>query len=138
MAHDLSDAANRVLAFAAQLAHATGAQLALVYVHPELYDGRADPTLTLPAATPGQGERYLQFLEQELRTSAQRVTGSEAASCHVVRGDPVKRIEAVAQEQGADLICVGATGKGAVDRILLGSIPQVLLRTAQVPVLIVP
>jgi nucleotide-binding universal stress UspA family protein len=56
---------------------------------------------------------------------------------HVVRGDAVKRILAVAAEISADLICVGATGKGAAQRLLLGSVSEYLLRTSSVPVLVV-
>jgi nucleotide-binding universal stress UspA family protein len=56
---------------------------------------------------------------------------------HVVRGEPIKRIEARVQEIGADVLCVGSTGKGAVQRALLGSISQRILRTSPVPVLTV-
>ena len=138
VAYDFSDPSNRALSFAGRLARDTSAKLELVYVHPDIYDGRGDPSLTLPAAMPGQGERYLQFLEQELKTAASKLLGAEDVACHVLRGDPVKRIEAAAQSSGADVICVAATGKGAVDRVLLGSVSQRLLRTSPVPVLIVP
>ena len=59
-------------------------------------------------------------------------------SCYALRGDPVKRIEELAKELGADVVCVGATGKGAVARVMLGSISQALLRTSAIPVLVVP
>jgi nucleotide-binding universal stress UspA family protein len=35
------------------------------------------------------------------------------------------------------MLCVGSTGKGAVQRVLLGSISQSILRGSLVPVLIV-
>lgn len=138
VAHDFSKAADRALAFAAQLASSAGAELELVLVYPDVYNGRAEPSLTLPAALPGEAERYLHFLEQELRTVANKVLGERLIKCHVVRGDAVKRIEAVADETKADAICVGATGKGAVDRVLLGSVSQQILRTSHLPVLVVP
>lgn len=140
VAHDFSEPANRALRFAATLASATGAGLELVYVLPDVYDGRADIELTLPAMAPGQGERYLKFLEEELRRVVETITPELAAkaSYHVQRGDAVKHIEALAAERKADVICVGATGKNAVSRALLGSISQLLLRTSAIPVLVVP
>lgn len=140
VAHDLSEPAERALSFAAELGNQVGAKVLIAYVHPDAYDGHGDPSLTLPGALPGQGERYLRFLEEELRHSAEKVVGSEhgAIECHVLRGDPVKRIESAAEALGADVICVGATGKGAVQRVLLGSVSQLLLRSSPVPVLVVP
>ena len=139
VAHDFSDASNRALSFAARLGQDVGARIEVVHVHPDLYDGRGDLLLTLPAASPGHAERYLRFLEQELQSLAKRVVAADHdITCRIVRGDPVKGIEADARTCGADLVCVGATGKGAVDRVLLGSVSQLLLRTSAIPVLVVP
>lgn len=140
VAYDFSEPANRALRFVAMLASATGAALELVYVLPEVYDGRAEVELTLPAMVPGQSERYLKFLAEELRRVAQTTTPELAskAGYHVLRGDAVKHIEALAKELAADLICVGATGKNAVARALLGSTSQQLLRTSPIAVLVVP
>ena len=139
-AHDFSDAASRALGFAAALARQTGAELEVAYVHPELYDGRYDLSLSLPPELPNAGERYLHFLQRELEALASKITESPrgAIPCHVVRGDPVKRLEALAQEVGADVLCMGATGKGAVQRVLLGSVSQLVLRSSPIPVLLVP
>jgi nucleotide-binding universal stress UspA family protein len=140
VAHDFSEPGARALRFAARLAKETDASVELVHVMPDLYDGRGDLALAVPPTMPGQGERYMKFLQEELERAVQlalpELTGKVA--CHALRGDPVKRIEALAKEIGADVVCVGATGKGAVARVLLGSISQLLLRTSTVPVLIVP
>jgi nucleotide-binding universal stress UspA family protein len=56
---------------------------------------------------------------------------------HVVRGNPVRRIEALAEQLGASCICIGSTGKGAVQRLLLGSVSQSIVRTSRIPVLTV-
>ena len=139
VAHDFSAPADRALAFAAELARSTGAALEVVHVHPDVYDGHSEPSLGIPWPTEGQEERYLRFLEQELLRAVRAVLGDEVESVrrHVVRGDPVKRVQAVTKEVGGDLICVGSTGKGAVERLLLGSVSQLILRTSDVPVLIV-
>lgn len=140
VAHDFSEPASRALRFAGELAKATGGKVALAYVHPDIYEGRGDPSLTLPAAMPGQGERYLRFLDDELKRIARQVLGDAAddLETHVVRGEPVQQIEKLAKELSADVICVGATGKGAVQRMLLGSVSQLVLRTSPVAVMIVP
>lgn len=140
VAHDFSEAATRALRFAAGLARTSEATLAIVYVRADIYDGRGDPSLSLPGTLPGHAERYMHFLETELQRVADQVLAEPRPpfTCHVLRGDPVKHIAELAQQLGADLICVGATGKGAVQRVMLGSVSQLLLRTATIPVLLVP
>jgi len=139
VAHDFSEPANRALAFAHQLACRVGATLEVVHVHPDVYDGHSDPAVGTPWPTPDQEDRYLRFLEQELESALVKVLGDDGVGTrrHVVRGEPVKRIEALAKELGADLICLGSTGKGAVQRILLGSVSQTVVRTSRIPVLTV-
>jgi len=95
--------------------------------------------LVLPLASPDQRERYTQFVGEELkRVAAAVVDGGGELPCHILRGDPVKRITELARERAADVICLAATGKGAVQRVLLGSVSQLVLRSASVPVLLVP
>ena len=140
VAHDFSEPANRALILAADIARALGATVHIVHVHPEIYDGHSDPALGLPWPTPGQEERYLRFLETEVQRSAFAALGEESkrAKCHVLRGNPVKRLTAFALELNADILCIGSTGKGAIERVLLGSVSQQILRTSPVPVLTVP
>ena len=140
VAHDFSEPSNRALRFAATLARDVSAQIELVHVMPDLDDGRGELTLAVPPTMPGQGERYMRFLQEELERAAQQALPELAGKlrCHALRGDPVKRIEALAKEIGADVVCLGATGKGAIERVLLGSISQLVLRTSSLPVLIVP
>jgi nucleotide-binding universal stress UspA family protein len=37
----------------------------------------------------------------------------------------------------ADVICLGSTGKGAVERVLLGSVSQSVVRASPIPVITV-
>ena len=138
VALDFSEASARALRTAHELAKAAGAALEVVHVHPELYDGRGNPELGLPWPSAGQEERYLRFLVQEVQGAVCTTVGSELeVHVEVTHGDPVKRVLAVAEQRGADLLCVGSTGKGGVQRVLLGSVSQSLLRTSSVPVLVV-
>jgi nucleotide-binding universal stress UspA family protein len=150
VAHDFSEPATRALVYAQSLARRLGATVHVVHVHPDVYDGHSDPALGTPWPTPEQEARYLRFLEQELARLIEHVLPGSAGGAataqgaaghgverHVVRGNPVKRIEALADELGADLICIGSTGKGAVQRLLLGSVSQSIVRTSRIPVLTV-
>jgi nucleotide-binding universal stress UspA family protein len=139
VAHDLSAPAERALRFAAALADKLHATLDVVHVHPDVYDGHGEPALGTPWPTHDQEERYLRFLDQELERAVVSALAARAAGVtrHIVRGDPVKRIEALATEIGASAICVGSTGKGAVERVLLGTVSQRIVRTSPVPVLTV-
>ena len=56
---------------------------------------------------------------------------------HVHIGKPDTEILRVAEEVSADLVIVGSHDRGAVGRLFLGSVSQVVLRDAGCPVLIV-
>lgn len=139
VAFDFSEPAGRAVRWAHNLATSVGGKLEVVHVHPELYDGRGNPELGLPWPSAGQEERYLRFLELELKNALVSLLGAVGGDIplHVAHGDPVKRILATADQVGADLVCVGATGKGGVQRVLLGSVSEYVLRASTVPVLIV-
>ena len=139
VAHDFSGPADRALVLASSLATAVGAALHVVHVHPDVYEGHSDPSLGLPWPTADQTERYMRFLEDEMERVLTAALGDagRAVKRHIVRGEPIKRLTALADEISADVICVGSTGKGAVERILLGSVSQNLVRTSRVPVLTV-
>ncbi len=140
LAHDFSEPADRATRFASELAKQLGASIDAVYVMPDLYDGRADEIAYLPPTQEGQSARYVEFLRQELARAVRSALGNDEVqvATHASRGDPVKRIEQLAKELNADVLCVGATGKGAVARALMGSTSQALLRSSPVPVLVVP
>jgi nucleotide-binding universal stress UspA family protein len=56
---------------------------------------------------------------------------------HARIGAPVAEILALAEEVGADLIICGSHGRGAMGRLLLGSVSEAVLHGARCPVLIV-
>lgn len=55
---------------------------------------------------------------------------------HVRVGEPAESIHQVAVDMGGDLIIVGHRHQGLVDRLVLGSVAEKLLRTAKVPVMV--
>jgi nucleotide-binding universal stress UspA family protein len=52
-------------------------------------------------------------------------------------GEPAESIIRVAKKHGIDMIVMGTTGKSGIDRILLGSVAEKVLRYAHCPVLAV-
>jgi nucleotide-binding universal stress UspA family protein len=55
----------------------------------------------------------------------------------VWEGDPGDRIVEAAEAEDADVVLVGSHGRGAVGRLLLGSVSEHVVRNAPCPVLVV-
>lgn len=72
---------------------------------------------------------------------AKAFAGRETASdvqffVHARIGKPANEILALASEVGADLIFIGSHGKTGVERVLLGSVSERVVREAKCPVMI--
>jgi nucleotide-binding universal stress UspA family protein len=59
------------------------------------------------------------------------------ATSHVRAGDPAQEILAAARDHGADLVVAGTRGRGALERLLLGSVARKVLQHADASVLVV-
>lgn len=66
-----------------------------------------------------------------------RAAGVEHVETEVPVGAPADQIRSYADDVDADLVAVGTHGRRGVDRLLLGSVAERVLRTASVPVLTV-
>lgn len=76
---------------------------------------------------------------EEIGARAVEESGLEAAETVVDDGmDPADAILSVADERGADLIVIGTGHKGLLERMLVPSVSQKVLRHADRPVLVVP
>ena len=60
-----------------------------------------------------------------------------AVESAVIDGSPSKQIVRYAEETDCDLIVMGTHGRGGIDRLLLGSVTEKVVRSANVPVLTV-
>jgi nucleotide-binding universal stress UspA family protein len=76
-------------------------------------------------------------LEQALARAAALFTGGNTVERQIVVGRPVDEIVQAATRPDVDLVVVGARGLGTLERILLGSVSEGVLRHADRPVLIV-
>ncbi len=130
VAIDGSDASIHAARTALELARATHAELTLAHIVP--------PTF-VPAEVPFSvqswieeavkaGERLLEETARELGAPCQQVN---------VTGSPAERLAELADAGQFDLVVVGSKGRGAVSRVLIGSVTDRLVHICQRPVLVV-
>lgn len=86
-------------------------------------------------------ESELSAIEAQGEALVEGVAGSVdagvATETAVLQGNPHEEILSYADEIGADLIVMGTHGRTGVDRYLLGSVTERVVRTSDVPVLTV-
>ena len=69
---------------------------------------------------------------------AGRITSTEVQFfIHARIGHPADEILAVARDVGADLLFIGSHGKTGVERLLLGSVSERVVREARCPVMVI-
>ena len=126
---DFSAASAGLVAYAAALAAATGAELRLLHV----CEPQEDPSGRQPDAQV--------FGSCRERMQSLRVAAEEAGVAHVhtgmVRGEAAPEIIAEADRQQADLIVIGAHGQTGLTRFLMGTTAEIVLRTARCATLLV-
>jgi nucleotide-binding universal stress UspA family protein len=133
---DFSAGAEGAWSLAQRLARATGAELILVHVLVET------PLYSETPWTMGHmKETYAQaraWIEQSLGAWVASASSSGLAARAALReGVPHREIIAVADEEGAELILLGTHGRGGIDRALLGSVADRVVRSASCPVMTV-
>lgn len=117
-----------------ELAKSLTAEIAFIYVvDPSV--ARAAPELGVPAdeliATNQQEGKSL------LAAFRERAGASLAALEFLEIGKPAAKIVEGAKSWPADLIVIGSHGRSGVERLLLGSITESVVRNASCPVLVV-
>jgi nucleotide-binding universal stress UspA family protein len=134
---DSSSAASGVVSVAAGFARTIpGAELHLVHVidhspisKPFLRDAvAAARTREAVALAKEMMERHLREAEQQ---GATRPTG------HITAGEPWREILRAAGGLSADLVLVGTHGRVGVERLVLGSVAEIVVRKASCPVVVV-
>ncbi|HVU52367.1 MAG TPA: universal stress protein [Polyangia bacterium] len=135
-ATDFSPQAEAALAWAAALARRAGARVDLVHVaRPYREDSR---TLVFEGALVDAAN--VQAVGAKLRAQAEAAARQVGVSIrsHVLRGEPHEAILAHARREEARLVVVGTCGLASVERWMLGSVAERLVRVADRPVVLVP
>jgi nucleotide-binding universal stress UspA family protein len=120
---DFSSYSNQAYFHAVTLAENHQAELVILFVH--------TPDLKSPG---GQSSQL--YWKQQLEQI--RPLNADISVCHVfLEGDPASEIVRYAQESAADLVVMGTHGRTGVERLLMGSVAEKVLRDAPCSVLIV-
>jgi nucleotide-binding universal stress UspA family protein len=134
VAIDGSPEAEKARRLAADLAAETAAEVMLVAV--------ADTRWTHGPDEIAYTEAELRIALRErvdelLREAAARMPAGVAVETSLPEGEPSAQILKTAGDWGADLVIMGAHGKGRLRSLIVGSVTQEVLRRAHCPVLIV-
>ncbi|MCS6901586.1 MAG: universal stress protein [Polyangiaceae bacterium] len=137
VAVDTSALADRVLDQAVALTSKTaGAQLHVVHVVDTIPIAAATvggSPFGIPSATVmlKAGREHLERLQYRAEQQGVPATG------HLIVGNPRTVILQLSSDLGADLLIIGTHDPGKLERLLLGSIAEILVRKAPCPVLVV-
>lgn len=133
LATDLSSRCDRALDRAAHLANLWGARLVVLNVIAPVDPRRMEDLEDMPS--------WRRPLDPARAAAAQvrRDLGDRlpAVNVRVAEGDPVAAIEAVAEEEGAELIVTGVARDETLGRYILGSTVERLARRTPIPLLVV-
>jgi len=134
---DYSEVSAPSVLAALQTAEDRAAELHIVHVldGSSAVEGDASPA----SVTAHEEERLARFVEEQLREWG-RSKGSRivAIVTHVVSGHPAEALVQLATELSADLIVVGFQGRHGLERRILGSVAERIVRASPVPVMVVP
>lgn len=129
---DGSEGMARVIETASELAGVHDAAIHFVYAaHTASFSG-------LPMET--SWERVGSMLHDEGNAAldaAESRASVPRTETEIVEGTPSREIVAYADEADCDLVVMGTHGRGGLDRLLLGSVAERVVRSADVPVLTV-
>lgn len=134
---DFSELSGLALLYADALARCSGAQLTVLHASsfeapPYFTQGQIEELQEKLRVVRSQAERDLRaFIEQTLGAA------EAAAEVQVIEGRPAEVILRVVRQTGADLIAMGTHGRSGINRLMLGSVTERVLRETQVPVLTV-
>jgi nucleotide-binding universal stress UspA family protein len=130
VAYDFSPASDRALAWAADYQRALGGDALVLHVIPLVPPtGMAlGPIPSMPS--PDEMEK----LRGELRAAVER--HGLRARAEVATGTSVAEVVlTTARAEGSELIVLGTHGRGALSRLVLGSVAEAVVRHAECPVL---
>jgi universal stress protein A len=131
---DFSDCATQAQALAVELAGKLDAEIVLlqVLVETPLY---GEGVLSVPhVQTVYDAQRKWAEESLEARVGDLRQGGTKA-SWRLQVGVPFEEIVKVAEEERADMIVMGTHGRSGLNRVLLGSVAERVIRLAPCPVL---
>ncbi|HEY8195651.1 MAG TPA: universal stress protein [Gemmatimonadales bacterium] len=130
---DGSPLAEQALPIAVAIAERARCRIKLVLVHQPLILAEPGPDYAkLELAMQKADREYLRSVVARLRERLGR-----ALSAAVLRGPTVQTLAKYVRELGTDLVVMTTHGRGGLQRAWLGSVTDQLIRTSEVPILVV-
>ena len=128
---DGSEGAEIAVEHALNLAEKFDSELHVMYVA----DVRVGSTGDMWTNMIGQLEEMGEEATSEIADQAKE--NGVATVTNVVRGVPHREINEYVEENGIEMIVMGTHGRTGIDRILLGSVTEKIVRTSKIPVMTV-
>lgn len=129
---DGSEEVEQAISYAIDLAAEQGATIHTVYVINTATYGSLPMETSWEGITDmfeGEGERAIGRVEELATEAGVPVEGA------LLEGTPSREIVRYAEKRDCDLIVIGTHGRGGIDRLLLGSVAERVVRTSPIPVL---
>ena len=79
-----------------------------------------------------EGKEAIKHVEKLAKDAEVKFAG------HVTEGNPGSEIISYAEKTGTDIIIIGSVGRTGLDKFLLGSVAEKVVRNSKIPVLTVP
>ncbi len=156
IATDGSEYVKKAVTHAIELAKLSGAELHAVYVM-DIKSSRGPKSYLYTDISMGGMKRILrkEDFSTNLSTEGQRmilrregdvaIRGIEDLAKQegldivkwIIQGHPAEQILKLAEEQSVDLIVMGTLGRGGIEKFLLGSVADKVIRNSRIPVLTV-
>jgi nucleotide-binding universal stress UspA family protein len=136
VAVDLSPASLAAADAAKDLARRWGSSLELVHVRPPVMIAAGMGPDAMPLPLPAPDPERERLTQRRLREAAGGLP-DERVTVRTISGWPVREILDRARDSAAGLIVMGTHGSAGLDRVLLGSVAEAVVRGSRVPVLTV-
>jgi nucleotide-binding universal stress UspA family protein len=130
---DFSPAAEAALQAALDLAEALGSQVDVLHALPP----QIGPPPGVPVTVPYSAATLDEVRDRLLRHVAKLPAGGARAQAHVVEAYPSLALVNFAGENDCRLVVVGSHGQTGLQRLLLGSVAERVVRVCEVPVMVV-
>jgi len=135
VAWDGSESSRRALALAEDLAGQYDARLLLITV----LAPTPVPSGVLVPVSPFPTQEDVERTQEELRQLAKEILArGRSVETEVKVGQPAEKITELADHYEVSIIVAGRSGKGALARLVLGSVTTALLHTTTRPIAVVP
>lgn len=134
IATDGSEYTRNAVDYGVDLAKSTGAKLLAIYV----IDTAAFASIPMDAAWESmyellrqEGDLAIKYISEKAEVEDLKIEGN------LIEGHPADEIIKYSEKNSISLIIMGTLGKSGLDRFLLGSVAEKVVRNSRIPVLVV-